>query len=99
VITETTGASAEVVGKPFAPLFEAAARRAGAERPLVIGDRIDTDIAGAGALGWDSLLVLTGVATRAEADTSAVRATYVADDLRALVGVEDQVASGRRGTS
>jgi HAD superfamily hydrolase (TIGR01457 family) len=97
VITETTGASAEVVGKPYAPLFEVAAARAGARRPLVIGDRIDTDIAGAVALGWDSLLVLTGVSTRDEAASSSVRPTYVAEDLRALV--EDQVTSGRRGTS
>jgi HAD superfamily hydrolase (TIGR01457 family) len=97
VITETTGASAEVVGKPYPPLFEVAAARAGARRPLVIGDRIDTDIAGAVALGWDSLLVLTGVSTRDEAASSSVRPTYVAEDLRALV--EDQVTSGRRGTS
>jgi HAD superfamily hydrolase (TIGR01450 family) len=97
VITETTGASAEVVGKPYAPLFQAAAARAGARRPLVIGDRLDTDIAGAAALGWDSLLVLTGVSTRGDVEASPARPTYVAEDLRALV--EDQVASGRRGMS
>jgi HAD superfamily hydrolase (TIGR01457 family) len=97
LITETTGASAEVVGKPYAPLFQAAAARAGARRPLVIGDRLDTDIAGAAALGWDSLLVLTGVSTRGDVEASPARPTYVAEDLRALV--EDQVASGRRGMS
>jgi ribonucleotide monophosphatase NagD (HAD superfamily) len=59
----------------------------------VIGDRLDTDIAGAVALGWDSLLVLTGVSSRADAEASTVRPTYVAQDLRALV--EDQVTSGR----
>jgi 4-nitrophenyl phosphatase len=85
VVTETTGARAEVVGKPFAPLFEAASRRAGAARPLVIGDRLDTDIAGADALGWDSLLVLTGVSTRADLDGSEVRPTFVASDLRELL--------------
>jgi HAD superfamily hydrolase (TIGR01457 family) len=93
VITETTGASAEVVGKPYAPLYEVSAARAGARSPLVIGDRLDTDIAGAVALGWDSLLVLTGVSSRADAEASTVRPTYVAQDLRALV--EDQVTSGR----
>jgi glycerol-1-phosphatase len=97
VITETTGASAEVVGKPYAPLYEVAAARAGARRPLVIGDRLDTDIAGAVALGWDSLLVLTGVSTREDAEASPAGPTYVAADLRALAG--DQVASGRRGKS
>jgi glycerol 3-phosphatase-2 len=85
VITETTGASAEVVGKPFTPVFEAARDRAGARLPLVVGDRLDTDIAGARALGWDSLLVLTGVTSRAEAESSPIRPTLVAEDLRALV--------------
>jgi HAD superfamily hydrolase (TIGR01457 family) len=85
VITETTGADAEVVGKPFAPLFEAARARAGATSPLVIGDRLDTDIEGARALGWDSMLVLTGVSTREELDASGIRPTYVAEDLRRLL--------------
>jgi HAD superfamily hydrolase (TIGR01457 family) len=85
VVTETTGANAEIVGKPFAPLFEAARRRAGATTPLVIGDRLDTDIAGAEAIGWDSLLVLTGVSTREELEGSSVRPTFVAEDLRLLV--------------
>jgi HAD superfamily hydrolase (TIGR01457 family) len=97
VITETTGATAEIVGKPFAPLFESAARRAGAEAPLVIGDRLDTDIAGADALGWDSLLVLTGVSTRADVDSSPVRPTFVAGDLRGLVDASAQYVSGRGG--
>ncbi len=99
VVTETTGASAEVVGKPFAPLFEAARRRAAATAPLVIGDRLDTDIAGASALGWDSLLVLTGVSTRAELADSPVRPTFVAADLRALLAPGAQEAFGGDGTS
>ena len=98
VVTETTGAEAEVVGKPFAPLFETARKRAGAATPLVVGDRLDTDIAGAAALGWDSMLVLTGVSDRAELAASDVRPTFVADDLRALVG-QGQYTSGRGGHS
>ena len=102
VVTTTTGAEAEIVGKPFAPLFESARTRVGGTRPLVIGDRLDTDIAGAQALGWDSLLVLTGVSSREDVATSAWRPTYVAEDLGGLLaegdrGV-DQKASGRRGT-
>lgn len=96
-IVTATGATPEVVGKPFAPLFEAARARAGAEAPLVIGDRLDTDIAGAQALGWDSLLVLTGVSTREELAGSSVRPTYVADDLRVLLAESAQNASGRAG--
>lgn len=97
VITETTGATAEVVGKPFAPLFEYARARSGAAAPLVIGDRLDTDIAGAAALGWDSLLVLTGVTSADELDAAPMRPTYVARDLRALLEPEDQGRSGRYG--
>ena len=84
VIVTTTGAVPEIVGKPHAPLFEAALRRAGDGRPLVVGDRLDTDIAGAAALGWDSLLVLTGVTGEADLAGTDVRPTYVAPDLSAL---------------
>lgn len=53
-------ARAEVVGKPHRPLFDAAISRAGTENVLVVGDRIETDIAGAAAVGLDSVLVLSG---------------------------------------
>lgn len=85
VITATTGVEAEVVGKPHAPLFDAALRRAGGGRPLVVGDRLDTDIAGAAALGWDSLLVLTGISREEDLAGSDVRPTFVAKDLSALL--------------
>ncbi len=84
VITTTTLATPEIVGKPFAPLFEASLRRAGGARPLVVGDRLDTDIAGAASLGWDSLLVLTGVSSAEDARTADPAPTYVGEDLRAL---------------
>ena len=62
-IETTTGVRAEVIGKPNPPILRAALARAGGGRPLMIGDRLDTDIAGAVTLGWDSLLVLTGIST------------------------------------
>ncbi|WP_241665762.1 HAD-IIA family hydrolase [Prescottella subtropica] len=83
-----TGQQPLVAGKPAAPLMEDALRRSGADRPLVVGDRLDTDIAGANAVGVDSLLVLTGVSTPADllrADASH-RPTYVARSLDALNG-------------
>jgi HAD superfamily hydrolase (TIGR01450 family) len=83
-IETTTGVRAEVVGKPNAPLLRAALERAGGGKPLLIGDRLDTDITGAVRLGWDSLLVLTGVATRTDLDGASVAATYVGDDLSVL---------------
>jgi 4-nitrophenyl phosphatase len=96
-IVTATGAEPEIVGKPFAPLFEAALARAEASTALVIGDRLDTDIAGAAALGWDSLLVLTGVTSREDLPRSSVRPTYVAQDLRILIADEDQNGPGRGG--
>jgi glycerol-1-phosphatase len=52
-----------IAGKPFVPIMEDALRRSGSRAALVVGDRMDTDIAGANAVGLDSLLVLTGVST------------------------------------
>jgi HAD superfamily hydrolase (TIGR01457 family) len=91
-----TGVAAEVVGKPHAPLFEAALRRSGGSTPLVIGDRLDTDIAGANALGWDSMLVLSGVSTEVELGDSPFRPTYVAPDVRGLLedGAVERVGGG-----
>jgi HAD superfamily hydrolase (TIGR01457 family) len=93
-LVATTGEQPEVVGKPHAPLLEAAARRAGGAGPiLVVGDRLDTDIEGAARLGWDSLLVLTGISTRDELARSSVTPTYVGEDLRVLLA--DGPADGR----
>jgi glycerol-1-phosphatase len=75
-----------VAGKPARPLLDTAVSRTGARRPLVVGDRLDTDIAGARAAGLDSLLVLSGVS-----DTVALlaappeqRPNYLGTDLRVL---------------
>jgi glycerol-1-phosphatase len=76
----------DVAGKPEPPLFEETMRRVGGERPLVVGDRLDTDIEGANRVGYDSLLVMTGVtdlATLAAARPE-LRPTYVATDLGGL---------------
>ncbi len=63
LLASTTGRRPEVVGKPFPPLYRLATERLGTspERTLAIGDRLDTDIAGAGAAGVDCVWVLTGV--------------------------------------
>ncbi len=84
-IEATTQVSAEVFGKPFAPILVAALGRAGGGRPLVIGDRLGTDIEGARRLRWDSVLVLTGISSRDDLRTSKIAATYVVEDLSVLV--------------
>jgi glycerol-1-phosphatase len=84
-IETTTGTRGEVVGKPEPPLFERALASAGGGRPLVVGDRLDTDIAGAVRLGWDSALVLTGDADREDVEGSPWTPTFILDDLSGLV--------------
>ncbi len=77
-----------VVGKPAPELFHSAARRTGARAPLVVGDRLDTDIEGAVRAGMPALVVLTGVTTAADLVLAvpAQRPTYIAADLGALGG-------------
>ena len=61
-----TGAEPLVAGKPQPPLHQESITRTGARNPLVVGDRLDTDIQGAVRGGVDSLLVFTGVTTPAQ---------------------------------
>ena len=84
-IETTSGKRGEVFGKPEAALFERALASAGGGRPLVVGDRLDTDIAGASRLGWDSALVLTGDAGREDVESAPWKPTFVLDDLSGLV--------------
>jgi glycerol 3-phosphatase-2 len=60
-VAAATGVQPEVAGKPQPTLFREAVERYGAQRPLVVGDRLDTDLEGARAAGMDGLAVLTGV--------------------------------------
>jgi HAD superfamily hydrolase (TIGR01450 family) len=82
-----------VVGKPEPTLFEQVARARGARRPLVVGDRVDTDIEGAHRAGMDSLLVLTGAGRPADVLNAPPqrRPTYLAADLGGLFAAADEV--------
>ena len=86
LVAEYAGRRPQVAGKPERPLFDETLARVGGERPLVVGDRLDTDIDGAHNVGWDSLLVMTGVTTLRELASLAVaaRPTYVGADLGCL---------------
>ncbi len=77
----------DVAGKPRPPLLEETLRRVGGSRPLVVGDRLDTDIEGAVAVGYDSLLVMTGVSGVAQlvAAPEGARPTYVSATLAGLL--------------
>ncbi|MDN5762032.1 MAG: HAD-IIA family hydrolase [Microlunatus sp.] len=77
----------EVAGKPYRPLVEATITRLDARHPIFVGDRLDTDIAGAATVGIDSMLVLSG--THGAADLVAAdpgtRPTHLGFDLRELL--------------
>ena len=64
--------------------------------PLVVGDRLDTDIAGANAAGLPSLLVLSGVSTAGDTVRAAAgeRPNYIGADLRSLHARADSLRVG-----
>ena len=95
VIATATGVRPLVAGKPEPPLHHESVLRTGAERPLVVGDRLDTDIEGAHRVGSDSLLVLTGVTGPAEAILAppSQRPTFLAEDLAGLLEPHPEVTS------
>ena len=101
IVASTAGRLPDAVaGKPEPPLLHEAIARTGARRPLMIGDRLDTDIAAGTRIGIPTLLVFTGVTTFAElvAAIPQERPDFLAYDLRALlvpypeVHVEDERA-------
>ncbi|THA52612.1 HAD-IIA family hydrolase [Streptomyces sp. A1136] len=97
VVRIATGAEPQVAGKPLPPMHRETVLRTGAQRPLVVGDRLDTDIEGAFNGDVDSLLVLTGVtdAARLLRAEPKHRPTYVDRDLRGLLtGQPEVVAAG-----
>ncbi|WP_077799591.1 HAD-IIA family hydrolase [Streptomyces sp. JHA26] len=99
VVRIATGAEPQVAGKPLPPMHRETILRTGAERPLVVGDRLDTDIEGAFNGGVDSLLVLTGVTDGARllAAPPHHRPTYVDADLRGLLTGQPEVTDDEDG--
>ncbi|GJF27772.1 haloacid dehalogenase [Kitasatospora sp. NE20-6] len=93
-VRTATGAEPEVAGKPLPPMHRETVIRTGAKRPLVVGDRLDTDIEGAFNGGVDSLLVFTGVTTPALllGAPPQHRPTYLAADLRGLLTGHPEVS-------
>ncbi|MEV6961673.1 HAD hydrolase-like protein [Streptomyces sp. NPDC051207] len=95
VVRIATGAEPQVAGKPLPPMHRESILRTGSRRPLVVGDRLDTDIEGAFNGGVDSLLVMTGVTDGAQllAAPPQHRPTYVDVDLRGLLTGQPEVAA------
>lgn len=85
MIQSVTGIAPTIIGKPKSAMFEVALARVGArpEETLMIGDRLNTDIQGASAVGMQTAFVLTGVNTRA--DIEDIQPDYVFDGLPELL--------------
>jgi HAD superfamily hydrolase (TIGR01450 family) len=99
VIATATGQEPLIAGKPEPPLHAEAVARTGARRPLVVGDRLDTDIEGAVRVGADSMLVLTGVTRPPDAVLAPPhqRPSYLAQDLSGLLTPHPPVTGADAG--
>jgi HAD superfamily hydrolase (TIGR01450 family) len=93
LVAVATGRRPIVAGKPQLPMHAEGVRRTGATNPLVVGDRLDTDIEGANVADTDSLLVLTGVTAATDLVDVSVehRPTFLAADLTGLVDTQPDV--------
>lgn len=91
-----TGEQPQVAGKPGPQLMKDAVARGDFRAPLVVGDRLDTDIEGANAAGLPSLMVLTGVNSARDAVYAepAQRPTYIGPDLRSLHEAPERLEVG-----
>jgi 4-nitrophenyl phosphatase len=88
VITTATGVEPIVAGKPFPYLMELSLERLGTgkEETLVIGDRLETDIAAGQTIGCPTALVLSGVSTKEQAELWKPAPNIIAGSLSELVG-------------
>ena len=98
-LVSATGVTPTSAGKPLPAMLISAARRLGSRRPLVVGDRLDTDIEGGNAAGMPTFQVLTGVSGHMallEAPKEQ-RPTYVAESLAELTSPAASLTPGAQG--
>lgn len=101
VVRACVNVEPRVAGKPFPPLLDETVLRLGADHPVFVGDRIDTDIMGANAVGMASLFVFTGAHGKsdlASADRPG-RPTHIGWDVSALLEPARTVQVDESGTS
>lgn len=87
VITTATGLQPIIAGKPFPFLMELSLEKLGTrkEETLVVGDRLETDIAAGQAVGCPTALVLSGVSTKKQAEAWKPPPTIIAENLTELM--------------
>lgn len=95
-VVSATGVTPLSAGKPEPAMFHVAAKAAGSERPLAIGDRLNTDIRGGNNAGMDTLMVVTGVSGHRDALTAVPeeRPSLIGADMSALQAPAEQSAPG-----
>ena len=88
VVTTATEVEPIIAGKPFPYMMELSLEILGTKKDetLVVGDRLETDIAAGQAVGCKTALVLSGVSTKSQADTWQPQLDMIADDLSTLIG-------------
>ncbi|HEX2706542.1 MAG TPA: HAD-IA family hydrolase, partial [Solirubrobacterales bacterium] len=85
-VETASGRTAEIGGKPERHLFEMALEAIGAaERVAMVGDRIASDIDGGRAAGLETVLVLSGSSSRAEAEAAEPAPDHVLENLAGLL--------------
>lgn len=87
VIITATGVQPKFAGKPMPYILELARQRLGTDRDqtLVVGDRLETDIAGAQAARMPAALVLSGISAREQALDWTPKIDIITDDLTTLI--------------
>ena len=98
-ITSTTGVEPKSAGKPEPAMFTQAAKLVGATKPLAVGDRLDTDIAGGNTAAMDTFHVLTGVSRELELIEAPVdlRPNFIGAGFHELSLSEAQASPGAQG--
>ena len=86
-IEAASGVKPYILGKPFPALFQQALMylQTNPRDTLVVGDRLDTDILGGRNVGCPTALVLSGVTTRAEAESNLIQPDLIANSLSELL--------------
>ncbi|MFP7365849.1 HAD-IIA family hydrolase [Corynebacterium callunae] len=98
-VVHATGVSPESAGKPGPAMFYAAAEILKSTKPLAVGDRLDTDIAGGNAAGMDTFQVLTGVSGFYDLAFASVdkRPTFIGTSLADLYSDPNSLRPGAQG--
>lgn len=98
-VVSATGVEPIAAGKPLPTMFRQAVADLGSQRPLAVGDRLDTDIEGANAAGMPTLQVLTGVSgplSLIEAPKEQ-RPTYIGETMADLRRSPEELMPGAQG--